>query len=307
MSERDSLMAAVLAEPDSDVPRLVYADWLEEYPRHEADTARAQFIRLEIEAEQLPKESEHRAALERQAAVFFNRHHHAWNAEIPTWNEWYDSVLVYRRGFPFELRTVFLKLAYSNAVLFDTIPIQSLVLTTRVGYVHYERHQVLTGNGASASSGGDVATTTGTSVPSLFAGTHRTRHDLSRIVRLQIGPGVRVNAITSNMGDDDRSGLFEMIAGYPSLANLQELSFAGNNLDDNNLFALMNVLRKAVFVEGLLALDLSDNRITDAGASTWTATGTLEGLATLNLAGNQIGSSAKRSLRNRFGNRVILE
>lgn len=39
------LLAAVLAAPDDDGPRLVYADWLDEY----GDPTRAEFIRIQIE------------------------------------------------------------------------------------------------------------------------------------------------------------------------------------------------------------------------------------------------------------------
>ena len=45
MSDADALLAAVLADPDADLPRLVYADWLEE--RGEAE--RAEFIRVQVE------------------------------------------------------------------------------------------------------------------------------------------------------------------------------------------------------------------------------------------------------------------
>lgn len=45
MSDADALLAAVLADPDADLPRLVYADWLEE----RAEAERAEFIRVQIE------------------------------------------------------------------------------------------------------------------------------------------------------------------------------------------------------------------------------------------------------------------
>ena len=57
MTDRDALLAAVLAAPDDDLPRLVYADWLDEHARFLPDHAdrataadRAAFIRLQIEA-----------------------------------------------------------------------------------------------------------------------------------------------------------------------------------------------------------------------------------------------------------------
>jgi uncharacterized protein (TIGR02996 family) len=87
MSDRDALFAAILADPDDDLPRLVYADWLEENGRP-ADVARAQFIRLQIEmsridplSDRFPQDyygpSADLAALARQWL-------RAWLAELPT-------------------------------------------------------------------------------------------------------------------------------------------------------------------------------------------------------------------------------
>jgi uncharacterized protein (TIGR02996 family) len=47
MSDGDALISAILAHPDEDVPRLVYADWLDE-SGDEFDRARAEFIRVQI-------------------------------------------------------------------------------------------------------------------------------------------------------------------------------------------------------------------------------------------------------------------
>jgi len=43
MSDRQALLLAIRAAPEDDLPRLAYADWLEEH----GDAARAQFIRLQ--------------------------------------------------------------------------------------------------------------------------------------------------------------------------------------------------------------------------------------------------------------------
>ena len=55
MTTEDALLAAIAATPDDDLPRLVYADWLDENGR----PIRAEFIRLQIEIakkEMLPRE-----------------------------------------------------------------------------------------------------------------------------------------------------------------------------------------------------------------------------------------------------------
>jgi uncharacterized protein (TIGR02996 family) len=43
MSDRAAFIAAIIAAPDDDLPRLVFADWLDEH----GDSARAEFIRLQ--------------------------------------------------------------------------------------------------------------------------------------------------------------------------------------------------------------------------------------------------------------------
>jgi uncharacterized protein (TIGR02996 family) len=49
MHDRDALLRAVVANPDDDAPRLVYADWLDEH----GDPDRAEFIRIQIELHHL--------------------------------------------------------------------------------------------------------------------------------------------------------------------------------------------------------------------------------------------------------------
>lgn len=46
MNQRLALLSAISAVPDDDLPRLVFADWLEENGTTDADAARVEFIRL---------------------------------------------------------------------------------------------------------------------------------------------------------------------------------------------------------------------------------------------------------------------
>ncbi len=51
MSDRLALLKAILAAPADDLPRLVFADWLEENGTSDADAARAEYLRLSIMVE----------------------------------------------------------------------------------------------------------------------------------------------------------------------------------------------------------------------------------------------------------------
>ncbi len=53
MSDGDALMAAILAHPDEDVPRLAYADWLDE-TGGAAERDRAEFIRAQVALARVP-------------------------------------------------------------------------------------------------------------------------------------------------------------------------------------------------------------------------------------------------------------
>lgn len=49
--DRDSFIAAIIARPDDDLPRLIFADWLDE----NGETERAEFIRVQCELARLSK------------------------------------------------------------------------------------------------------------------------------------------------------------------------------------------------------------------------------------------------------------
>jgi uncharacterized protein (TIGR02996 family) len=78
-AEGDALLAAVLAEPDDDAPRLVYADWLDENGRPE----RATFIRLQIELARLAWYDPRRDVLTRKATRLLDLYQDDWVAELP--------------------------------------------------------------------------------------------------------------------------------------------------------------------------------------------------------------------------------
>lgn len=44
MSDGEALLAAIMAQPDEDTPRLAYADWLDEQGEH----AKAEFVRIQV-------------------------------------------------------------------------------------------------------------------------------------------------------------------------------------------------------------------------------------------------------------------
>jgi uncharacterized protein (TIGR02996 family) len=76
--DQRALLAAIVADPADDTARLVYADCIEE----QGNSARAEFIRLQIEAERLHPDSNARARLERRAGKLFVEHWIEWWGEV---------------------------------------------------------------------------------------------------------------------------------------------------------------------------------------------------------------------------------
>ncbi len=72
--ESHALMRGILAEPDDDTPRLVYADWLEENGQPE----RGQHIRLQCRAAALPEGDPRRAEMEAEGAALEAAHLGEW-------------------------------------------------------------------------------------------------------------------------------------------------------------------------------------------------------------------------------------
>jgi uncharacterized protein (TIGR02996 family) len=88
----DAFLRAILAAPQDDGPRLVYADWLDE--QGEAD--RAAFIRVQCQLARLEEHGPRRVDLEARERALLERHEAAWLGELPpaarAWS--------FRRGFP---------------------------------------------------------------------------------------------------------------------------------------------------------------------------------------------------------------
>jgi uncharacterized protein (TIGR02996 family) len=78
----EGFLSDILAHPGDDSPRLIYADWLEEYG-DEADLARAEFIRVQIELAALEKTDPHVEgprfwALQARQAELLRAHQPSW-------------------------------------------------------------------------------------------------------------------------------------------------------------------------------------------------------------------------------------
>lgn len=145
MTDRDALLRAIAAYPDDDTPRLIYADLLDELGGA-ANTARARFIRLQIETYRDPNDTlddyghyevDDARVIEQkraEATELANRHHAVWLRELPTWVNPPFGVIgktrasLFLRGFVERVTARAKTFVLRASELFDTNPIQSLEL-----------------------------------------------------------------------------------------------------------------------------------------------------------------------------------
>jgi uncharacterized protein (TIGR02996 family) len=110
---RAPFLAAVLARPDDDLPRLIFADWLDEH----GDADRAEFIRLQCAAWRGDSDAGARAAKLETA------HRRQWLAELP---EVYHAE--FRRGFAEHLVVEAYTFVNAGASLRRRTPVRSVAL-----------------------------------------------------------------------------------------------------------------------------------------------------------------------------------
>src|SRR4051812_32708846 len=92
MNQADAFLQAILDDPDDDVPRLVYADWLDDQGEHD----RAEFIRTQLELARLPEDGDRTAELRAREETLLEFNRANWAAPL----EPYAYVKAFRRGFP---------------------------------------------------------------------------------------------------------------------------------------------------------------------------------------------------------------
>src|SRR5262245_55658876 len=123
--EQAALLTAIIAHPDDDAPRLVYADWLQEHGNEE----QAQYIRDAIQLARMGPKGRGRKRLEKRVAEAEERG-----------EEWAQAVGVtegqptYRRGFPAYVYYPYTPEFFREAdALFRFVPLRSLAIASSGG------------------------------------------------------------------------------------------------------------------------------------------------------------------------------
>jgi uncharacterized protein (TIGR02996 family) len=274
MPDDDAFLRAVLADPDDDEPRLVYADWLEE-----RGDVRGEFIALQCRLARLRAADPARPAMAARARQLRRAHGRDWAGPLGE----FAGRCRFRRGFVEEVEIDARAFLADAPALFRAAPVRRLKLLSAATLMRR------------------VAV-----CPELA---HLTHLNLSEnfvraggVDALAASPylsGLRVlNLARNGLG----SGGVRALAASALPARLVRL-----NLADNVTYNAGAVtLAECPTLGGLSVLRLSWNCIGRAGAEALAASPHLTAVITLDLRGNLPGTQGALALRERFAHKVRL-
>lgn len=332
MGIEDAFLQDILAHPDDDAPRLIYADWLEEH-----DDPRGEFIRAQCALAQLGDDDPRRWPLEQRERELLQEHESEW---LPLWS--LDGPWTFRRGFVEEITLTPEEFLNSADRLFEQAPIQHMHLRQR-------ERSVDTAEGDPDSPTARVARSpllahlTGLSLsrplsrhnlqafadsPHLreltelkLSGVHLDEEvllewgespHLPRLRRLDLSEShlssrvIRAMAETPRLADLTSLNLaltglpledLRILARSSSLTNLTELNLSGNGANRHGLtHVAVSVLGEGRLLRQLETLRLDANALGDPGALAMRDWPTLPRLKRLTLRHNHIHAAGIRAL-----------
>jgi uncharacterized protein (TIGR02996 family) len=295
MNDGQCLLNAIVAHPDDDTPRLVYADWLEEH----GDPDRAEFIRLQCEYARVGPHAPGARALAGRADELWAEHGHWW---LPRRGPRIDSCRC-RRGFPEYVSIPAGGFLYRGGRLFEAAPITSLVLNDLGDRMARVARSPLLNRLRSLTVCDDEAERgIGERIGPLFDSRHV--DGLSRLsfcwgrIGAAAAAGLAGSARLAGLRVLDLRGCdlgdegVETLLAAPWAPNLTSLALDDNGVTDAGVRALAAAPR----LRGLRELSLVDNRVTDAGARALAGSTTLGSLRYLDVFGNEIGDTGVAAL-----------
>jgi uncharacterized protein (TIGR02996 family) len=297
-TEGDMLLRDVVEHPEDDVPRLIYADWLEEHGT-KADAARAEFIRVQCALARLDEDHPRHRDLKQRESELLGSHQDRWLAELPELPgvRWQG----FSRGFVDKAFMKNLKAfrtqgeAMFAAAPVETVYFQGLTPKTArelAGLPLLGRVRVLV---LAKSDMGDVG------LEELFRSPH-----LANLAQLTVGvqnigptgfatlgaanlPGLTKLELNGLGMDDQGARAFAAGANFPRLTHL---SLRDNIIGSDGVEALAS----SPGLAGLVVLDLFGNPVGDRGATALAESPYLPRLASLELYQNSIGIAGASAL-----------
>jgi uncharacterized protein (TIGR02996 family) len=293
--DRDGLLADVIAHPDDDLPRLIFADWCEEH----GDPERAEFIRVQIALAPLHESEPAAAPLLGREGELLAANRERWRAELPELPDGLEWG-AFRRGFV-EALTVHEggPLPARAAEARAAAPLRRLTLCSSSAGLWVQRSPALIGlpELEERLPWLSSALAPPSCLPELLAwpGAARLRHlGLSR-VRLALPDlaSAPLPALTSlDLDQVVMAGPGGPLEPPPWLGQLERLALVGLPLGDFVLGALLDVIPPG----RLRRLVLRRCQLTEVGAAQLARHPLAAGLRLLDLRENHLDPEAMRAL-----------
>jgi uncharacterized protein (TIGR02996 family) len=280
----EALFQAILAEPEEDTPRLVYADWLEEQGGPQ-EQARAEFIRVQIELAKSVDQGRRTKELRAREKVLWKDNREAWLLSLP--EHLRKRNIRFHRGFFDELHMPTRSWEQHGEALFGQNPLYRLRLSGTV-----DRH-----------AAGSLAVLPYLSRVRVLSLAGCQLEEPMKTLQILFGTPflsglTRLELCEAKFSSRELGVLVES----PLLGRLRELDLARNDVGPRGT----ELLAGSAAVVNLRVLSLANNPIDDSGGLALAGSPHLSALARLDLLGVQLGEKAKAALQDRFGQRVLL-
>jgi uncharacterized protein (TIGR02996 family) len=291
----DGLLQDILAHPDDDAPRLVYADWLDEH----GDPDRAEFIRVQCEAARLGQDKAFRPALHKRGQKLLDRHRAEWLREVPAPLR---EGVEFKRGFVGWLHCSAREFLRGAERLFRHAPVRSVRLKYATRCLKELAACPYLARLSQINFYAEVNRIDGPGASTFFASPY-----LGGLAELDLkynalGPqGAAALAACPHLAGLRHLDLTRNQVGYegaaalavsPHLGNLESLTLYGNDIEDAGAAALA----AAPHLNRLDFLSLISNRVGPAGVEALAAATGLPALTRLRLAYNPVGDRGADAL-----------
>jgi uncharacterized protein (TIGR02996 family) len=232
MTHADAFLQDILAHPDDDAPRLIFADWLEEQG-DAASVARAEFIRVQCALTRGELPLQKRAELDRRQQQLLEQYGNQWARPIHRWVRTWE----FHRGF---IDTVAMSadsfFAEANR-LFGRAPIRSLTLRPLTyPSLHPDVRPPLILIAVLA----DNKHLRRLRSLSLSDNQMESQHLRALVVSKHLTSLTKLDLSNNRIGD----GGIGALSGAPLLGRLEHLNLCGNDIGANGLRALAHALEE---------------------------------------------------------------
>jgi uncharacterized protein (TIGR02996 family) len=288
-----AFLQAIIEQPDDDLPRLAFADWLTEH----GDEARAEFIRVQIELARLSVYDPRARPLRDREAALLQTHGDAWRGALAR----ITSEAVFHRGFVERVKLGVRQFMDNAAELVRLAPIRTVQLLramqSKLSMADLAASEHLTGvrglslSGSQLGDGALAALLGGASWDRLeelnLYGSEIHSSTIRALNKLRLS---RLHTLVL-AGNDLRRLLKDVLAAVSSSA-LRRLDLGDCGLDRNDVDALCAWSGLA----SVESLDLRANRVGVRGTQALTASGRLGALRHLDLNDCAVGIGGMHAL-----------